>query len=71
MNTQPPLVSTEEPLSRWFLRELLIFIQNYALLMLFLLIVIAISFASPVFLSSRNLFNILRQVWSTELSLSG
>ena len=58
---QPSLASTEEPSSRWFLRRLLTFIQKYALLMLFLSIVIALSIASPVFFSPRNLLNILRQ----------
>ena len=62
MNIQPPLVSTEESARRWFLRGLLILSRKYVLLMLCLLIVIAISFVSPVFFSSRNLFNILRQV---------
>lgn len=58
-DAQPPQI--DDVSGHWFQRNIARLIQRYALLLLFLLIVLALSIASPVFFSSRNLLNILRQ----------
>ena len=72
MSIQPPLANAEEaPASSWLRPRPPALIQRYALLIVFLLIVLAISLASPAFFSSRNLLNILRQTSVNEIIAVG